>query len=122
MLTGRVKRSREAVVIVAVHGRGARRIETEAAIDTGFTGDLTLPPQFVSELELPLAGSTIATLADGRTTSLDWFEASVEWHGELREAAVIQAEGDVLLGMGLLEGSRVTLEVVDGGAVTIERL
>lgn len=122
MLTGRVTPAREAVVPVAVHGRGGRRVETEAAIDTGFTGDLTLPPHVVSELELPLAGSTVAILADGRTASLDWFEAAVEWHGELREAAVIRADGGVLLGMGLLEGSRVTLDVMEGGIVTIRRL
>lgn len=107
---------------VAVRGPGGRRIETEATIDTGFTGDLTLPPHLISELELPLAESTVATLADGRTASLDWFVASVEWHGETREAAVILAVGGVLVGMGILEGSRVTLDVIDGGAVTIRRL
>jgi clan AA aspartic protease len=122
MVRGRITPAREAVVPVAVRGPGGRRIETEATIDTGFTGDLTLPPHLISELELPLAESTVATLADGRTASLDWFVASVEWHGETREAAVILAVGGVLVGMGILEGSRVTLDVIDGGAVTIRRL
>jgi len=41
---------------------------------------------------------------------------------ELCEVLVLAAEGGVLLGMALLAGSRVTLDVEDDGAVTIEAL
>src|SRR3712207_8041655 len=36
-----------------------------------------------------------------------------------REALALQAESDVLVGMSLLEGSRIVLDVVEGGEVSI---
>lgn len=122
MLRGWVTPAREAVVPLVVQAPSGRRLEAEAAIDTGFTGALTLPPSLVSDLELPLAGSTVATLADGRSTSLELYLATVEWHDDAREVLVIQADGGVLVGMALLEGSRLVLDVIDGGPVTVREI
>jgi predicted aspartyl protease len=80
MLTGRVTTGREAVVSIVLLGPGDRRVPIEATIDTGFNGYLTLPPSLVSDRALPFAGSTLATLGDARTASLDLFFAAVEWH------------------------------------------
>lgn len=52
----------------------------------------------------------------------DIYRTVVVWHGE-RQTVPIMGMGDKpLIGMRLLEGSRVTMDVVDGGAVTIEPL
>jgi hypothetical protein len=49
-------------------------------------------------------------------------EAVVSWDGQDRNVMVLEANGGPLLGMSLLYGSRVTLDVVDGGPVTIQTL
>lgn len=121
-LTGRVTAGRETVVPLTVHGPGGRRVNTEATIDTGFNGYLTLSPSVVRDLELPFAGTTLATLGDARRASLDLFLAAVEWHDDRREALVLQADGAALPGMAILEGDRLTLDVVEGGAATIRPL
>ena len=94
----------------------------DAVIDTGFNGFLTLPTRRIASLTLTYAGSTRAVLGDGQEVSLDLFEATVLWDGQEREAAVLAAEGSALVGMALLSGYRVTLEVKGGGVVTIENL
>ena len=61
-------------------------------------------------------------LADGTTIRLEAYLASVDWHGQAREVLISQSAGIALVGMSLLDGSRLTLNVSDGGDVTIEKL
>jgi predicted aspartyl protease len=61
-------------------------------------------------------------LADGREVAMDVFEASVLWDNLERDVVVLEAEGVPLVGMALLSGYRVTLEVQGGGSVRIEAL
>ncbi len=53
---------------------------------------------------------------------MDLFLGAVRWDDGVREVLVLEASGGVLLGMALLYGSRVTLEVEKNGAVKIEPL
>lgn len=99
-----------------------RQREVEAIIDTGFTGFLTLPWDVVTALGLSLVGNRRATLGDGSVVVLDLYLATVLWHEQEREVLVLQAEGGALVGMSLLYGSRVVLDVVEGGEVTIATL
>lgn len=91
-------------------------------VDTGFNGFLTLPLPQIARLGFPYEGAADVILGDGETVRLDTFAATVLWEGQAREGIVLAAEGSPLVGMALLTGSRVTLEVEDGGLVTIERL
>ena len=122
MITGFVTSNREAVIRIAVRGSGNQATQVEAVIDTGFNGFLTLPSQLVTNLALPFAGTTRATLGDGSEAHLDVFEATVLWDNQERNLVVFAAEGEALVGMSMFSGCRVTLEVEDGGAVTIEAL
>jgi clan AA aspartic protease len=122
MLTGRVTSAREAMVPITVHGPDGARVDAEATIDTGFDGYVALPPSVVTDLELPFAGRAVATLGDGSTTSLDLFLAGLEWHDGLRDVLVLAADGGTLLGMAILAGSRLTVDVVEDGAVTLAPL
>lgn len=76
----------------------------------------------ITDLALPMAGTTQATLGDGSETFLDVFEATVLWDNHERDVIVFAAEGEAFLGMSMLAGYRVTLEVEDGGDVIIEPL
>ena len=62
------------------------------------------------------------TLADGSTQMQDSYTASVLWLGEHHPVRVFEMGDKPLIGMRLLTGSRVTLDVVEDGPVTIEPL
>ncbi len=50
------------------------------------------------------------------------YRGTVLWDGQPLPVRVVEADGEPLLGMELLQGSRVTLDVRDGGPVTIDAL
>lgn len=112
--------AREAVLPLQVVGGSGARTEVEATVDTGFTGVLCLPPDLVRSLSLPLVGRGVAVLADGRAVETRVHRARVIWHGRERGARVLATEGGPLVGMSLLRGSRLTVDVVPGGEVMIE--
>ena len=122
MLTGRVNAENEAVVYIQVLGPAGQVVPVEAAIDTGYNGFLTLPMSLIRDLDLPFKGTARATLGDGNEVRMDLFLAAVAWEEEPCEVLVLASEGRVLLGMSMLAGSRVTLDVEDEGDVTIESL
>jgi predicted aspartyl protease len=51
-----------------------------------------------------------------------YYLATVMWNEEEREVLVLQAEGGPLIGMSLLYGYRVILNVVENGDVIIDTL
>jgi clan AA aspartic protease len=122
MMTGVVTANREATIRLAVADPGQRQEAIEVVIDTGFNGFLTLPSRVVRALNLPFVGNRRAMLGDGRSVVLDLYLATVMWNEEEREVLVLQAEGGPLIGMSLLYGYRVILNVVENGDVIIDTL
>ena len=121
-MTGMVTADREAVIDLRIRGSGDQEIQVEAVIDTGFTGFLTLPKRLIDHLALAFMGPTRAVLADGHEVSLDVFEAAVIWDDQEKSVPALAAEGSILVGMAMLAGYRVTLEMEDNGVVMIESL
>lgn len=76
----------------------------------------------VTSLALPFAHPMRAVLADGHRVTLRVYAATVLWDGEERDIDVLAIGNEPLVGMSLLEGSDVGLQVIDGGLVTIEPL
>ena len=122
MITGKINANREAIIELEVIGSNQKREKVEAAIDTGFNGYLTLPNDLINYLKLQLAGSRHVTLGDGNVVVLDMYLTKVLWHGQEREVLTLQADGGPLIGMSLLYGNRVMLDVIDNGDVTIDSL
>jgi clan AA aspartic protease len=122
MITGQVTSAREAIIRVAVRSAGPRETTIEAVIDTGFDGFLTLPAAVVADLALPFAGATRAILGDGSEVSLDAFEAVVLWDRDERQVVTLETGSQALVGMAMLLGSRVELNVVEGGRVAIQAI
>jgi clan AA aspartic protease len=91
-------------------------------LDTGFTGYLAMPPALVAALSLPFTNYHNATLAHGRVVRVDVHEATVLWDGEERMVSVLAIGHDPLIGMSLMDGSEVHLQVADGGSIMIEPL
>lgn len=91
-------------------------------IDTGYTGFLTLPPETIQELRLPRRGNSLVELAEGSQQRLDQYAARVDWHGQGRVVPALEMPGEPLLGMAMLWGSRLTVDAMEGGAVSIEEI
>ena len=122
MIIGKITANREAIIELEVVGSSQKKEKVEAVVDTGFNGYLTLPNDLINYLKLQRAGSRHVTLGDGNVVVLDMYFAKVVWHGEEREVLALQADGGPLIGMSLLYGSRLVLEVMHNGDVTIESL
>ncbi len=122
MITGTVRASIEAVIDLAVRGPKGQEQKIKAVIDTGFTGTLTLPSKLIAELGLPFRMRGRALLGDGSETLFDIFEATVVWDGQPRRIFVDTADTDPLVGMALLRGYELTLQVKDSGTVLIKAL
>ena len=121
MTTGKIRDKRVAIIEVEVIGLN-QRAKIEATLDTGFTGYLTLPEILIHYLRLPQIGTRHTIIAHGGTVLLDLYLAKVFWHGKERDIEVLQTDKQPLVGMSLLRGSRVTLDVVIDGDVTITPL
>jgi len=122
MLTGHVTSDNEAILPIAVLGTADRIVQVEAAIDTGYNGFLTLPKTVIEELDLSFVGPTRAALGDGNEVTMDLFLGVVQWEGGPRDVLVLETEGGTLVGMALLGGYRVIMDVEEGGLVSIESL
>jgi clan AA aspartic protease len=122
MMMGRVTEECEAVVALHVRALGGRPETVQAVVDTGFTEFLALPHTMVTRLGLPYRGNIPLGLADGTEADFAMYRAVVEWHGRARPVSVVATESGALLGMALLRGSRLTLDVIENGQFQIEPL
>ena len=110
----------EAALTLTVQGPEGHAREIETVVDTGYNGFLTLPPVLVGELDLPFVTSGEATLADGSAVSFDIHMVTVTWDGQARHIEADAAETTPLVGMRLLVGHDLHVEVENGGRVFIE--
>lgn len=121
MITGAVKAD-EARIRLQVKGRRGRGQEIEAIIDSGYTGALTLPPALITMLGLRWRSVERATLADGSTCVFQVYVGKLLWDGKVRTILVDEADADPLVGMRLLRGHELNMQVRARGQVTIKRL
>lgn len=121
MSKGRVTKSL-AYFGVPLEDGAARTVHILAAIDTGYNGSIALPSDFASSLSLPFAGFRRAKLANGSVVVMKAYTARVRWHGKLKNVLVADGAFAPIIGMGLIHGSRVTIDAIDGGDVTIVEL
>ena len=120
MIEGSVNASLESVVALDLRGPTGQARYVDAVVDTGFSRFLTLPPSVVRELGLPFAGARLVILADGSEVALEAYAATVLWDGRPREIVAYAADTTPLVGMSMLEGHSLYVEVEDGGRVAIE--
>ena len=83
---------------------------------------MTLPLTVINSLNLRLYSREEGTLGDGSTCIFDVYSGLVIWDGEYRYIDVNAAETDPLVGMSLLYGYRMQLDVLEGGIVVIQSL
>jgi predicted aspartyl protease len=61
-------------------------------------------------------------LADGSERLFDVYEAKVLWDRELVDVLVNETDSEPLVGMALLDGYELKVQVRDRGRITIKRL
>lgn len=92
-------------------------------VDTGFDGELSLPPSLASRLDAEIAGRQTLSLADGTTLFSPYYRIEIDdWNGEERLTEVLLLDGHPLLGVNLLSGYLLQMEMEESGGVEIELL
>ena len=119
MIEGAVNANLEAVVTLPLQDSSGQTREVEAVVDTGFNGYLTLPPMLMEDLKLPVVGDGEAVLADGTQAAFDVYGVTVLWDGQPMYVETGAVGVDPLVGMALLEGHNLNIDIEDGGRVLI---
>lgn len=121
MITG-VVQALEGRIRLKVRGPRRREQEIEAVIDTGYTAALSLPPALVAALGLRWKSFGRGILADGSECLFDVYAANVVRDGKERPLLVDEVDTDPLVGMTLLGGFELRMQVRSRGKVTIKHL
>ncbi len=112
----------EGPIKLGIVGPNREAVVVEAVIDTGYTGSLTLPPIVIAGLGLRFRSVDRATLADGRECLFDVYPAKAVWDGKPRSILVDEMDAQPLVGMRLLAGFRLSMDVRYRGKISIKRL
>jgi clan AA aspartic protease len=94
----------------------------DCVVDTGFNDYLTLPPQVVAVMNLPLYSVTRARLADGSYYSIPIHSVKIRWNNIEKVVPVLATGIKPLLGTALLQGFCLTVEFVDDGMIKVEKM
>ena len=120
MIEGMVNSRIEAVVSVPLEAADGQFREVDFVIDTGFNGYMTLTPALALELGLEVYELIPMELADGSRTFIPSYYVIVIWDGD-RQPVSAGALGDFpTIGMSLLEGYDLIIQVRDGGRILIQ--
>jgi clan AA aspartic protease len=122
MIQGHVNNHEAIVELEIAANTGSQLLKLQATIDTGYNGQLTLPAEAISLLQLPFAGHRRGMLADGSIAILELYLAQVIWHDTIQEVLVTQTSGGSLIGMELLADCQLLIEVCENGIVRITQL
>jgi clan AA aspartic protease len=122
MIYGVVNINSEAMISLVIMNESRQTQVIDAVIDTGYTGFLSLPSEIIIALNLPWTGIDRGTLGDGSEVTFEVYTAKVIWDGQYRNIPVNEAETDPLIGMSLLYGYDLRIQVVEGGTIRIEAL
>ena len=119
MIGGNVNAFREPRVPVLVTGPTGVNRTINFLVDTGFNGELTLPPKLIATLGLGWLQAVDVRFADDRVTQENVYLADVEWGGTTQSIRVYEMDSQPLLGTILLQGCRLEIDMIDGGDVVI---
>ena len=119
MITGVVDDNRGLLVRVQVSDGGRPYHEVEFGIAPSTTAGLALPRRYVAELGLSYIGDTDWMLGGIEHRAAPYYIAYVEWVRGLTPVIVVETPGEPLIGQGLLRGSFLRADFMDGGEVAV---
>jgi len=122
MITGIVNADFEAIISLSICDSEGKVYKQEAIIDTGFNGWLSLPPDLIDRLNLKWKRRGRAILGDGSECIFNVYEAVMIWDGDYLTIPIDEADSEPLVGMSLMEGFQLMVQVFEGGNVEICKL
>jgi clan AA aspartic protease len=121
MIYGRLI-DRKAIVPVIFRLPGQPDFTLDFVIDTGFNDYLTLPPQAISVMNLPLYSSIPVRLADGSQTLLSLHLGTIVWDNAEQVVPILASGYKPLLGTAMMEGHHIEIDFEDNGLVSLEKI
>ena len=94
----------------------------ECVVDTGFQGELALPPATVAALGLPARGRIWANLADDSDVPVPLFRAVILWDDQEVGVSVMAMGSRPLLGTELLQGFNLSADFEEDGQLALTPL
>jgi clan AA aspartic protease len=122
MIVGIVNADFEPIIPLSICGSDGKVYTQEAIVDTGFNGWLSLPPDLIAELNLKWKRRGRAILGDGTECVFDVYEAVLVWDGNMLTIPIDEADSEPLVGMSLMEGYQLTVQVFEGGHVELSKV
>jgi clan AA aspartic protease len=122
MITGIVNADFEPIIPLSICGSDGKVYTQEAIVDTGFNGWLSLPPDLIAELNLKWKRRGRAILGDGTECVFDVYEAVLVWDGNMLTIPIDEADSEPLVGMSLMQGYQLTVQVFEGGHVELSKV
>src|SRR5437763_1942730 len=112
----------EATLRLKVFGGAGASAEVNCIVDTGFSGAITLPRGMIQRLNLRWLSIQDSELADGHIIQVNVYAGTVIWNRRRVNTEIDETETDPLLGMSLLKGFDLYMQVQDGGVVRVTPL
>ena len=122
MIAGVVGSLRRPAIDIEVIGRDGLARSAEVYVDTGFSGDLTLPKLAIERLSLLPNDAVNMQIGDGAYATFTTYQAAILWRGAPREFTVLESEIWPVIGIGLLGQCNLSIDFAPGGNVSITEL
>ena len=122
MITGIVNADFEPIIPLSVCGSDGKVYMQDAIVDTGFNGWLSLPPSSIAQLNLRWKRRGRAILGDGSECIFNVYEALLVWDGDLLTIPIDEADSEPLVGMSLMEGYQLMVQVFEDGRVELSKV
>jgi clan AA aspartic protease len=122
MITGFVNVEFEPIIPLFIRRADGKVFTQDAIVDTGFNGWLSLPPELIAQLNLKWKRRGRAILGDGSECIFNVYEAVVVWDDTLLTIPVDEADSEPLVGMSLMEGYQLTMQIFEGGRVELRKV
>jgi predicted aspartyl protease len=119
MITGTVNARYEITIQIPVIDALGQPHDVPAILDTGYTGDLTMPQAIAVALGLTWVNRAIVVLGNGQAEEVDEYAATIIWDGQPRSIQVQAVEAMPLNGMRLIIGHKLRVRLIAGGDVEI---
>jgi clan AA aspartic protease len=122
MITGIVNVDFEPIIPLSICGSDGKVYVRDAIVDTGFNGWLSLPPDLIAQLNLKWKRRGRAVLGDGSECVFNVYEAVLVWDGSFLTIPIDEADSEPLVGMSLMEGYQLMVQVFEGGPVELSKV
>jgi clan AA aspartic protease len=122
MIAGIVNADFEPIIPLSICGSDGKVHTQDAIVDTGFNGWLSLPPDLIAQLNLKWKRRGRAILGDGTECVFNVYEAILVWDGSFLTIPIDEADSEPLVGMSLMEGYQLIVQVLEGGHVELSKV